>query len=198
MPKLILASASPRRRFLLHQIGVPCAVVPSNICEDVRLHELPDQYTRRLALEKARHCWHDLSTEKVVLAADTTVSIDGAILGKPEDEADAVQMLMRLSGRTHQVITAIAVISNQGEDLLSVVSEVEFIDLTESRCRSYWHTGEPQDKAGSYAVQGLGAIFVKQLQGSYSSVVGLPLYETAVLLEKHGIEVWQVEQLESL
>lgn len=195
MPELVLASASPRRRSLLKQIGVSCIVAPSDICEDALPNEAPEPYTCRLALEKARHCLRHHASEQVVLAADTTVSIDGAILGKPVDETDAIQMLMRLSGKTHQVITGIAVISSQSEDVLSVVSDVEFAHLTEAMCRAYWRTGEPQDKAGSYAVQGLGAIFVKHLKGSYSSVVGLPLHETAQLLEKHGIKVWQIDDL---
>ncbi|TVQ68808.1 MAG: septum formation inhibitor Maf [Oceanospirillales bacterium] len=195
MPELILASASPRRRSLLKQIGVSCVVAPSDICEDALPNEAPEPYTCRLALEKARHCLGDRASEQVVLAADTTVSIDGAILGKPIDEADAIQMLMRLSGKIHQVITGVAVISSQGEDVISVVSDVEFADLTESMCRAYWRSGEPQDKAGSYAVQGLGAVFVKHLKGSYSSVVGLPLHETSQLLAKHGIKVWQLDDL---
>ena len=195
MPELMLASASPRRRALLQQIGVSCIVVPSHICEDILQNELPEQYTRRLALEKAKHCILNQTANKVVLAADTTVSIDGAILGKPVDEADAIKMLLRLSGKTHQVITGVAVISSRGEDVLSVVSDVKFADLTPSQCQAYWRTGEPIDKAGSYAIQGLGAVFVKQLRGSYSNVVGLPLHETAQLLERHAVKVWQTESL---
>lgn len=195
MSELILASASPRRRDLLQQIGVSCVIAPSNICEDLLINELPQQYTRRLALEKAQHCLRNQTANKVVLAADTTVSIDGAILGKPLDEADAITMLLRLSGKTHQVITGVAVISTRGEDVLSVVSDVEFADLTTPQCQAYWRTGEPLDKAGSYAIQGLGAVFVKQIKGSYSNVVGLPLHETAQLLEKHAIKVWQIEGL---
>lgn len=191
MSELVLASASPRRIELLNQIGVKFTVLPSDICENVLDGESPTEYTRRLALEKAEYCFKKQPNNTVVLAADTTVSIDGAILGKPVNEQDAVATLMRLSGRKHQVITAIAVMSNQSEDAVVVVSDVEFVPLTEALCHAYWQTGEPQDKAGSYAIQGLGATFVKHLSGSYSSVVGLPLFETSVLLQRHGIPIWQ-------
>lgn len=191
MSELVLASASPRRVELLKQIGVKFTVLPSNICENVLADENPTAYTRRLALEKAEYCYKKQYNKSVVLAADTTVSIDGAILGKPTSQQDAVATLMRLSGRKHQVITAVAIMSNQSEDCVVVVSDVEFVPLTEAICHAYWQTGEPQDKAGSYAIQGLGATFVKHLSGSYSGVVGLPLFETSVLLQRHGIPIWQ-------
>lgn len=196
MTDLILASASPRRRALLAQIGVSCQVSPADICESVLANELPQDYTCRLALEKARHCQANTSRESIVLAADTTVSLDGTILGKPENERDAVSMLMQLSGRTHQVTTGIAVISPTGEDVLSVTSEVQFAQITEQMCKEYWQTGEPQDKAGSYGIQGFGAVFVTYLSGSYSNVVGLPLYETTLLLKRHGVDIWQSNTLE--
>lgn len=170
-------------------------VVPADICEDVISNESPDEYVCRLALAKARSCRMTRNDLNVVLAADTTVSIDGVILGKPNDEADANAMLMRLSDNIHQVITGVAVISTLGEDVISVCSEVSFNKVSPQMCKDYWLSGEPKDKAGGYAIQGLGAVFVKYLQGSYSSVVGLPLYETAKLLRKHGIKVWQHETL---
>ena len=114
------------------------------------------------------------------------------ILGKPVDEDDAVRMLLRLSGRKHQVLTAVAVVNSE-QTLYSVVTtEVSFKPLTEAECRRYWHTGEPADKAGAYGIQGLGAVFVAQISGSYSAVVGLPLLETAELLRQVGVDVWQV------
>lgn len=195
MIDVILASASPRRRMLLEQIGVSCDVQPANICEDLYPGESPQDYTRRLALEKARVCQTLVSAGSIVIAADTTVSLAQAILGKPEQASDALDMLMRLSGQTHQVTTGVAVLSQMGEDVISVTSDVEFAELTEAICYSYWQTGEPLDKAGSYAIQGYGAVFVKHLSGSYSNVVGLPLHETSILLKRHGARLWSSHDL---
>ena len=193
MSQLILASASPRRLALLKQIGVDCRVVPADICEEALADETPTAYTQRLAYEKAGAVRAQCNQACVVLAADTTVSIQGDILGKPLHQQDAMQMLLRLSGQTHQVVTAVAVMSPVATDLLCVTTEVTFADLSETVCADYWRTGEPQDKAGGYAIQGLGALFVKHIHGSYSNVVGLPLYETAELLNKHGIPIWRLE-----
>lgn len=194
--ELVLASASPRRKDLLEQIGVHCRVCPTDVCENVQAGEHPHDYTRRLALEKARHCRRINSADVVVLAADTTVFYREAILGKPESEMDAVSMLMALSNQSHQVVTGVAVISAMGEDVLSVTTHVQFAQLTEEMCRAYWQTGEPKDKAGSYAIQGLGAVFVQQINGSYSNVVGLPLFDTAQLLKRHGIHIWNTPRIE--
>lgn len=191
MTELILASASPRRRTLLEQIGVTFRVEPSSICEAVQAGETPAGYTRRLALEKAQSCSLQSARQSAILGADTCVTIDDYILGKPEDEADAISMLMRLSGRTHQVITAVALVIQQQPEVICVSSDVTFTQLNESLCRAYWRTGEPQGKAGSYAIQGQGAVFVSSITGSYSGVVGLPLYETAALLKRHGVMIWQ-------
>lgn len=191
MIELILASASPRRRALLDQIGVEYRVMPSSICETVLAGETPVVYTRRLALEKASACYQPFGNSFAVLGADTSVAIDGTILGKPEDEADAISMLMALSGRTHEVITAVALVTPQHHEVMHVSSEVTFTELNEALCSAYWHTGEPFDKAGSYAIQGKGAVFVTSINGSYSSVVGLPLFETAALLQRHGVMIWQ-------
>lgn len=191
MTELILASASPRRQALLDQIGVEYRVIPSSICEAVRSDETPVAYTRRLALEKASACYQPSERPIAVLGADTSVAIDGKILGKPEDETEAVTMLMALSGRTHQVITAVALVTPQQHEVIHVSSEVTFTELNEALCRAYWHTGEPWDKAGSYAIQGKGAVFVSSITGSYSGVVGLPLFETAALLQRHGVMIWQ-------
>lgn len=191
MIELILASASPRRRSLLDQIGVQYRVIPSSICEAVRSGEAPVAYTRRLALEKALASYPQGDRQCAVLGADTSVAIDGKILGKPENETQAIEMLMTLSGRTHQVITAVALVTPQQHEVIHVSSEVTFTELNEMLCRTYWHTGEPWDKAGSYAIQGKGAVFVSSITGSYSGVVGLPLFETAALLQRHGVMIWQ-------
>lgn len=190
---LILASASPRRRELLDQIGVQFDISPAEICEDPLPNELPPAYTARLAQEKAQIVLARQAQPCVVLGSDTTVSIDGDILGKPADEADAVRMLMRLSGRVHEVITAVALCTRQGCDLRVVTSRVEFIPYDEALCRRYWRTGEPRDKAGAYGIQGAAGLLVKHIEGSYSAIVGLPLCETAELLSAHGIALWKFD-----
>lgn len=187
---LRLASASPRRRQLLDLIGVPHVVTPADIDETPRPGEPAGDYVVRLAREKAEAVWarhQDLP----VLAADTTVVVDDEILGKPESAADAAAMLRKLSGRAHFVHTGIALRTAHGlADDLST-TEVEFAELGEDVLRAYWDSGEPQGKAGSYAIQGLGAIFVRDIAGSYTGVMGLPLFETAELLRYHGIRVWR-------
>ncbi len=190
MSELILASASPRRRELLSQIGVSFHCCPVDIDETPRPEEPPQRYVERLALEKAQACRQQYP-EAVVLGSDTSVVVDGQILGKPVDEADAVRMLMRLSGRQHQVMTAVAVVDGERQRIETVTTRVAFIELDEARCRAYWRTGEPCDKAGAYGIQGLGAVLVRGIEGSYSAVVGLPLMQTAALLQQFDIPVWQ-------
>jgi septum formation protein len=192
---LILASASPRRKALLSQIGVRFAVQPVDICEAVKVNEKPEDYVSRLALEKALACFQRTEGLLPVLGSDTTVVVDGEILGKPRSEEDAVATLMALSGREHQVLTAVAVVNAEQSLYSVVITNVKFKTLTEQECRSYWATGEPADKAGSYGIQGLGAVFVEQIHGSYSSVVGLPLAETAQMLSDVGVPIWQTDQL---
>ena len=189
---LILASASPRRQELLVQIGVRFTVQPMNIDESVQPGELPDTYVRRMALEKAQAGWQRVgqSAELPVLGADTAVILDDEILGKPENEADAVRMLLALSGREHQVISGVALVNAQTQRVQSVTTQVRFRTLTKSDCLRYWQTGEPADKAGAYGIQGFAAIFIDGIEGSYSSVVGLPLAETADMLEQVGVPVW--------
>ena len=191
MSHLILASASPRRRELLQQIGVPFQTAPVNICEAILPGESAESYVTRLAREKALAGLADSAPGAVVLGADTTVVVDKCILTKPANEDEAVQMLMQLSGRRHQVLTAVALASAERTEVCRVATEVEFIELDEARCRRYWRTGEPCDKAGAYGIQGMGAVLVKAIHGSYSAVVGLPLMETAVMLQAFGIPVWQ-------
>jgi septum formation protein len=190
-PVLRLASASPRRRQLLDLIGVPHVVTPADIDETPQASEPADRYVLRLARGKAEAVWkrqHDLP----VLGADTTVVIGEEILGKPETEAEAVAMLGKLSGRTHLVHTGIALRAPDGREFVSLsTSQVQFAHLTAEQMHDYWAAGEPQGKAGAYAIQGLGAVFVSNISGSYTGVMGLPLYETAEMLRAAGVAVWQ-------
>jgi len=184
-PQIHLASQSPRRRDLLQQIGVCHAVLDVVVDETPLPREAPAEYVLRLALAKAR-AGHALRPERPVLGADTAVVIDDEILGKPADRADAIAMLDRLAGREHRVLTAVALVGEREETRLSV-SHVRFRPLAAGEAEAYWTTGEPADKAGGYAVQGLGALFVESLSGSYSGVMGLPLFETGELLRRAGI-----------
>jgi len=188
-PVLCLASVSPRRRELLSQIGVPYVVAGANIDEAPVAGESPRSYVARLARQKALAV--RLGGQSLpVLAADTTVVLDGELFGKPADRADAIRMLQRLSGQAHEVLTAVALADDRGVAERLSLSSVRLRRLTEEECAAYWETGEPRDKAGGYAIQGLGAVFVEALQGSYSGVMGLPLFETAELLSRAGIPCW--------
>jgi septum formation protein len=191
-PVLRLASASPRRRQLLDLIGVPHVVTPADIDETPQSEERAERYVMRLAREKADAVWRTRS-DLPVLGADTTVVIDEHILGKPESEADALDMLRKLSGRTHVVHTGIALRTADGREFMGISStDVRFAHLAEAQMRAYWAAGEPQGKAGGYAIQGLGAVFVSHIAGSYTGVMGLPLYETAEMLRAAGVPVWQI------
>ena len=186
-PVLRLASASPRRRQLLDLIGVPHVVSPAGIDETVKPGEPANHYVMRLAREKADAAWRK-QRDLPVLGSDTTVVIGEHILGKPESEADAVSMLTRLSGRTHVVHTGIALRMPDGGEFMGISStQVQFAHLNEAQMRAYWASGEPQGKAGAYAIQGLGAVFVSSVSGSYTGVMGLPLYETGTLLRLFGV-----------
>jgi septum formation protein len=184
-----LASGSPRRRELLQQIGVSFRVVGTEVDEAVRSAETASAYVLRLAAAKAVAGWERSRDphQVPVLAADTAVVLDGKILGKPVDGQDAEGMLRHLSGRTHEVLTAIALRTANGLESRISRSEVTFRGITAAEARAYWETGEPSDKAGAYAIQGLGAIFIADLRGSYSGVMGLPLFETAELLRNAGL-----------
>lgn len=189
-PVVCLASVSPRRRELLMQIGVPHTVMGAHIDEAVLPGESPREYVTRMASEKAMAIYRKGETLPV-LAADTTVVLDDVIFGKPVDRADGLAMLSSLSGRTHDVLTAVALAQN-GNVVLSVsTSAVRFRPLTLDECEAYWETGEPCDKAGGYAIQGLGSVFVEWLSGSYSGVMGLPLFETSGLLRDAGLPCWR-------
>ncbi|QQK63260.1 septum formation inhibitor Maf [Cobetia sp. cqz5-12] len=201
--ELILASGSPRRRDLLASIGIHCEVAPVDIDETPQANESPEHYVLRLAREKAQAGFAALAqrtavqtTGRRVLGADTALALDGRILGKPRDELDAREMLLSLSGRSHQVLSGVALCHGEaGRDMRCeselVESRVTFCTITPEEAARYWATGEPADKAGGYAIQGLGAVFVSHLEGSYSAVVGLPLHETAQLLSKAGVQPWQ-------
>lgn len=194
MAELFLASASPRRRELLAQIAVPCVTQIASIDETPLPAEPAAVYVERLALEKARAGLRALGerADAVVLGADTAVVLDGRILGKPADFAESREMLLSLSGRSHQVMTAVALVGAGRESSRVVSSEVSFRTLGEAEIAAYWASGEPCDKAGSYGIQGLAAVFVNHMQGSYSAVVGLPLCETAEMLGQFGIACWQL------
>jgi septum formation protein len=184
-PSIYLASASPRRSELLRQIGVAHEVRAVTVDESVRAGEAPVEYVLRLAEEKARALWQKLPADqrRPVLAADTTVALEGEVFGKPADHAEAVAMLSRLSGRTHQVHTAVAVVHAGGKAARVSSSRVSLRELAPAEMDWYWRTGEPGDKAGGYAVQGRAAVFIRHISGSYSGVMGLPLFETWELLK---------------
>lgn len=190
---IVLASASERRSRLLDQIGVAHDCVAADVDEAQRAGENPAVYVQRLAREKAAAVVDRLQgrPEQPVLGADTTVVLDGRIYGKPADEQEGIAMLSALAGRTHEVLTAVAL---RHEGILREAissSRVTFRAIGIEECRRYWASGEPAGKAGAYAIQGLGAVFISRLDGSFSGVMGLPLYETAALLDAAGIPHWQ-------
>lgn len=186
---LLLASGSPRRLELLASLGLDCEVAPVDIDEAPRPGEPPAECARRLAAEKAAAAAARQPPGRLVLAADTVVALGEEILGKPADAADAARMLRRLSGRRHKVHTAVAAGRGDASAVRLSSSEVTFRPLADREIAAYVATGEPLDKAGGYGIQGLAAVFVTRLNGSYSGVVGLPLYETAELLRSFGVDV---------
>jgi septum formation protein len=185
-PVLCLASASPRRRQLLEQLGVAHCVRSADIDETPRAREQPHDYVARVAAAKARAVWQS-DAALPVLGADTTVVVDGVMFGKPAGRTQGLTMLAALSGRVHEVLSAVALVDARGVALAVSISAVRFRALTQAECRAYWDSGEPHDKAGAYAIQGLAAAFIEALQGSYSGVMGLPLFETAELLRAAGV-----------
>jgi septum formation protein len=193
-----LASSSPRRRELLQQIGVQFRIIGTDLDETPLQGETPPAYVSRLAAAKAEAGWQRSrdpadanSADAPVLAADTAVVLDGRILGKPKDKNDAEDMLRQLSGCTHQVLTAVAVRSAGGNEVRVSRSLVTFRSIEPAEAAAYWNSGEPRDKAGAYAIQGYAAVFIADLKGSYSGVMGLPLFETAELLKSAGVPNWQ-------
>ena len=186
---IYLASLSPRRCELLNQIKVNYQQIAVNIAETSLPQETPQDYVSRLALAKARAGCERISTTQPVLGADTVVVCDGQLFGKPVDADDAKHKLWQLSGRAHQVMTAVALVKGTIERVRLNISKVYFKKLSKSDIQAYVATGEPLDKAGSYAIQGLASIFIERIEGSYSGVMGLPLYETASLLTETGVKI---------
>lgn len=199
--RIYLASRSPRRRELLHQVGVRFDPMPFRASprqdpetgEEPLPGETPEDYVRRVALAKASHALRMVGSRRLmprpVLAADTTLDVDGDIIGKPVDEADAFSILTRLSGRSHRVLTAVAVAHGERTECMLSASEVRFRALDEGEIRGYIVGGEPMDKAGAYGIQGRAAMFVEEIRGSHSGIVGLPLCETALLLRRFGYPI---------
>jgi len=207
--KLILASASPRRKELLEQIGVSFDICSADIDESPYAAELPVNYVLRMAKSKAYEVWSQLKQSAqlslaervIILASDTGVVLDGSIFGKPDTKTEFEGMMAQLSGCYHEVMTSVHVLElalSSDQPVLDIKSEkafmvntkVKFKSLCASEIEAYWLTGEPKDKAGGYGIQGKGAIFIERIEGSYSSVVGLPLNETAEMLVQYGIGVW--------
>jgi septum formation protein len=199
--KIYLASKSPRRRELLRQVGIDFELLnlrsdPGrgvDVSEDVLQSEPAQAYVERVAREKGAFAWQVLHLRRMplrpVLSADTTVTVDGEILGKPDNPNQAVAMLERLSGRTHQVLTSVALHFTDMTEQITQVSDVRFARLTPSMIKAYCATSEPYDKAGGYGIQGLAALFIEHIEGSHSGIMGLPVFETAQLLQKAGIKV---------
>ena len=194
---ICLASASPRRGELLRQIGVSYVVQPADLDEDERSGESPAEYVERLARAKAEWVWQARQQARLeplpVLGSDTTVTVDGLVLGKPQDEAALLNTFAQLSGREHEVLSAVALVTASGIHARLSRTRVRFRVVTSDEVRTYWATGEPRDKAGGYAIQGYGAVFIESIAGSYSGVMGLPLAETAELLVAARVQLWQPE-----
>lgn len=196
--RIYLASGSPRRLELLGQAGVMCDPYPVDIDESVLPNEPVQEYVLRMARRKADTAWQRLTADgradRPVLGSDTCGIFNGEILGKPRDKAHGLAMLQSLSGNTHGIYTAVAVQWQQRIKTCLCYSEVTFRELDHATIARYWETGEPLDKAGGYGIQGLGAVLVARLEGSYTGVVGLPLAETVALLEAFGVTYWHQER----
>ncbi|HIF18284.1 MAG TPA: septum formation inhibitor Maf [Cycloclasticus sp.] len=187
--KIILASASPRRAQLLKQIGVAFDVKAVDIDETPLNDESAEDYVLRLAIEKAQAAkFFFANSDVLIIGSDTSVVVDGEILGKPADKQHAFAMLQKLSGRTHKVLTSVAMLGQTTSNFVST-NQVTFEALSSDDLEWYWATGEPKGKAGSYAIQGKAAMFISHLEGSFSGVMGLPLYETTQLLKQHGLKL---------
>lgn len=187
--QLILASASPRRRELLEQIGLHYVVQVADIDESPLPHETATALVKRLALEKAQAVWNLSDKRLPVLGADTLGLLADELLVKPKDFADAQRMLRQMSNQWHDIYTAVALVDQHRQQVLLNHSRVKLRNIADDEILAYWQSGEPQDKAGAYAIQGRAAIFVERLEGSYSAVMGLPLFETAQLLQAAGIHL---------
>ena len=185
---VVLASASPRRAALLEQIGIPFEVIVASVDETELPLESPSAYVARLARAKASAV---ASPDRITLAADTIVVLDDVIIGKPRDQRSGIAMLLRLQGRSHWVLTGVCVSDGSTTRALCVSTRVEFKKFDRNEATAYVATGEGEDKAGGYGIQGIGGIFAKTIEGSYSAVVGLPLTETEELLREFGVDTWR-------
>ena len=188
MKNIILASASPRRSELLKQINIAHSIKVADIDETPLPNEKPADYVLRVAHEKSLAIYQQGNQDSIILAADTSVVLDGEIMGKPDNLEHAISMLSALSAKTHKVYSAVSIRGERIQDVVCI-SEVTFRGLSEQEIINYWQTGEPADKAGAYAIQGLGSVFVQSIQGSFSGIMGLPLFETAQLLANEGISI---------
>ncbi|CAA6802499.1 MAG: Septum formation protein Maf [uncultured Thiotrichaceae bacterium] len=189
MTEIILASASPRRRELLDQIGIRYDVKVADVDESSVAGESADEMVVRLAALKAETIWQASDKTRPVLGSDTLGELQGQLLVKPVDFAHAHEMLSAMSGAWHRILSAVAVRNEHGMNTALSESKVWFRHLSDEEIKQYWNSGEPQDKAGSYAIQGLGAVFVERIEGSYSGIMGLPLFETGQLLRKVSVSV---------
>lgn len=189
--KIILASASPRRKDLLKSIGLDFEVIPPAVKEEIEDKPFSYELIEKLALDKALNVSGKISYPAVIIGSDTVVVTDNRVMGKPKDDNDAFNMLKQLSGRTHRVISAIAVYDNETQRTVkdSLTSEVIFRELNDEEIWNYVKTGEPEDKAGAYAVQGKAAIFVKGINGCYSNIVGISVYKVSEILREFGVKV---------
>jgi septum formation protein len=186
-PLLHLASSSPRRQEILTALGLDFTVKAAEV-EECRLSdESPEEMVLRLATAKA--CAAEVKTTRFVIGSDTAVVLDGDVLGKPRDQDDALTMLLRLSGRRHSVVTGVALLGPDGVQTALSTTDVFFREISRDEAIAYWQSGEPRDKAGAYGIQGRGGAFVESIKGSYSGVVGLPVYETVRLLQNAGIDI---------
>ena len=186
--RLVLASASPRRAALLRQVVLVFEIREPHVDESRLIDEAAEDYVLRMATEKARTAH---APDSLALGADTAVVLGNEILGKPSGQSDAVRMLLALSARKHTVITGVCVTDGNHHLTRAVATEVQFREITEAEALRYWQTGEPQDKAGSYGIQGIGGIFAVHVAGSYSAVVGLPLATTEALLRRFRFDTWR-------
>lgn len=186
-PTLHLASTSPRRREILASLGLAFDVVPVDVDESPRAGESPEEMVLRLSVAKSRAA--EIGAGGVALGSDTAVVVDDTVLGKPRDREDCLEMLGRLSGRAHRVLTGVALTDRHGTATALSDTDVYFREISRDEALAYWQSGEPRDKAGAYAIQGLGGAFVERIEGSYTGVVGLPVFETIELLRAAGIDV---------
>lgn len=190
MIQVVLASGSPRRAQIMEAIGVPCRVAPQKIDESLREGESVVNYVERLSREKAESALGEFC-QSVIIGADTVVVLGDLILEKPKDRAAGTEMLSLLSGRRHLVFTGLTVLYSSLVITDVVTTEVSFRDISNEEMELYWKTGEPEDKAGGYGLQGIGGTFVTSIRGSYSGVLGLPVFETERALKKAGIDTWR-------